>query len=234
MLELAAIDRAFGARRALHGVSLRVTTGEVVLLVGRNGAGKTTLLRVATGFLDPDRGAASIDGRSLVGDRAHAQAKLGYLPEQAPAPVDVRVDDWLAFRARLKRCDGDAVTRALAAVGMADHVRRRIGELSKGMRQRIGLADALLGEPPLIVLDEPTSGLDPIQVRELRDYLAAIATGRALLISSHAVADLAPLATRIAVLRRGELVADAAPHVLADDGALDDAVVRLLDDGATT
>jgi len=233
VLELRGIDKAFRERRALKGVSLDVAPGEAVLLVGRNGAGKTTLLRIATGFIDADAGDVRIDGVPIA-ERARAQAKLGYLPEHAPAPGELVVRDHLRLRARLKRVDDAAVDRAMAAAGVASEAARRIATLSKGYRQRVGLADALLGEPPLLVLDEPTSGLDPIQTKELREQLIAAANQRAVLVSSHAVADLEDLATRIAVLRDGELVAVGTKQELcrrAGVDRLDAAAVALMGDG---
>ncbi|MEO8701414.1 MAG: ATP-binding cassette domain-containing protein, partial [Kofleriaceae bacterium] len=161
MLAARGIDKAFGDRRALIDVTLAVAAGEAVLLVGRNGAGKTTLLRIATGFLDPDAGAVTIDGIAMASTRAKAQARLGYLPEHAPAPPDLIVRDHLRLRANQKRV-GDvaaAIARVAEAAAITGELDRRIGTLSKGYRQRVGLADALLGEPPLLVLDEPTSGM---------------------------------------------------------------------------
>jgi ABC-2 type transport system ATP-binding protein len=233
MLAVRGVARSFGARKALGGVTLEVTAGEAVLLVGRNGAGKTTLLRIATGFLDPDEGDVSIDGVAMARDRAAAQARFGYLPEHAPAPVDLIVRDHLRLRAQQKRiADVDhALEVATAAAAIGEVLNRRVGTLSKGFRQRVGLADALLGEPPLLVLDEPTSGMDPIQIRELREHLIAAAKDRAVLVSSHAVTDLEPLATRVAVLRAGELVAAGTPAELRErtkKKRLDDAVVALL------
>ena len=236
MLTLTRIDKRFGKRRALGGVSLAVASGEAVLLVGRNGAGKTTLLRIATGFLDPDRGAVEVDGIAMSRARGRAQAKLGYLPEHAPAPPDLAVRDHLRLRAHLKRLGRHAdraVDRAMELAGVASEAERRIGVLSRGFRQRVGLADALLGEPPLLVLDEPTSGMDPIQVRELRDHLITAAKQRAVLVSSHAVSDLEPLAMRVAVLRHGELVADDTATKLLEATAtssLEAAVLKLLGD----
>ncbi len=231
MLALRNISKSFGARRALADVSLEVKAGEAVLLVGRNGAGKTTLLRIATGFLDADAGSVAIDGISI-GDRARAQARLGYLPEHAPAPAELTVRDHLTTRARLKGVrDRDAVGKAMQAADITAEAERRIGALSKGFRQRVGLADALLGEPPLFVLDEPTSGMDPIQTKELRAHLIEAAKQRAVLVSSHAVADLEGLAARIAVLRDGELVAVDTPGELVQRTSttkLDEAVVKLL------
>jgi ABC-2 type transport system ATP-binding protein len=256
MLALRGIVRAFGSRRAVADVSLEVAAGEAVLLVGRNGAGKTTLLRIAAGFLDPDAGEVIIDGISVAADRARAQRRLGYLPEHAPAPGELTVREHLALRARLKGVgrSGDsaagaagpakrptraastaateaAIDRAVALAGLGDVQRQRIATLSKGFRQRVGLADALLGDPPLVILDEPTSGMDPIQVRQLRDHLRAAARDRAVLVSSHAVNDLEPLASRVAVLRDGALVALDTPAALcrhAGSDRLEAAVVALL------
>jgi gliding motility-associated transport system ATP-binding protein len=228
VLRLTGISRSFGARRALDEVTLEVAAGEAVLLVGRNGAGKTTLLRVATGFLDPDAGEVAIDGIAMAAARSRAQARVGYLPEHAPAPAELTVLGHLTSRARLKGCGRDAVDRAMTAAGVASEARRRIATLSKGFRQRVGLADALLGEPPLLVLDEPTSGLDPIQTAELRDHLIAAARQRAVLVSSHAVGDLEAVATRVAVLRDGKLIAADTPAALRGGGTLQAAIVRLL------
>lgn len=239
MLVMSGIEKAYGARRALAGVSLAVAAGEAVLLVGRNGAGKTTLLRIATGFLDADTGKVTIDGLRIDRERERvlAQAKLGYLPEQAPAPVELTVRDHLRLRARQKGLSATAaraaVDKSLAVAEIGSVAGVSIGTLSKGFRQRVGLADALLGDPPLLVLDEPTSGMDPIQTRQLCEYLTAAAKDRAVLVSSHAVADLEALAGRVVVLRNGIVVADAAPAELcAQTGAtkLEEAVVALLDE----
>jgi ABC-2 type transport system ATP-binding protein len=231
VLELKSLAKSYGTRRALADISLTVSAGEAVLLVGRNGAGKTTLLRIATGYLDADAGSVTIDGIDIARERQRAQARLGYLPEHAPAPAELTVVAHLNSRARLKGVPLAGVAIAMAAAAVATEAERRIGTLSKGFRQRVGLADALLGEPPLLVLDEPTSGMDPIQTKELRDHLIAAATRRAVLVSSHAVADLEGLAARIAVLRDGVLVANAAPAALlaqTKTARLEDAVVKLL------
>ena len=214
MLAIREVEKSYGSWKALAGVSLVVAAGEAVLLVGRNGAGKTTLLRIATGFLDPDAGAVTIDGIGMATDRARAQAKLGYLPEQAPAPHELTVTDHLRLRARLKGLREDAVARAIAQADIADVAKRPIGVLSKGYRQRVGLADALLGEPPLLILDEPTSGMDPVQTKALCEHLVAAAKARAVLVSSHAVADLEPLAQRVVVIHKGRVVADGTPDEL--------------------
>ncbi len=236
LLELRAVDRAFGARAAVAGVSLTVAAGEAVLLVGRNGAGKTTLLRVATGYLDADAGDVRIGGVDLRVDRARAQAGVGYLPEHAPAPPELTVTEALRARAQLKRVARAAVAaevaRVIAAADLASVATQRVATLSKGFRQRVGLADALLGAPRLLVLDEPTSGMDPIQVRDLRERLQrVIGEDRAVIVSSHAVADLEALATRVVVLRAGRVVADGPVAALRGAGTLEAAVVALLGEG---
>src|SRR5512139_2385052 len=152
MLALRGIDKAYGSWRALAGVSLEVAAGEAVLLVGRNGAGKTTLLRIAAGFLDPDAGEVSVDGIAMARERARAQAQLGYLPEHAPAPGELTVREHLYLRARQKRVAAGGLDRAIELAGLGDTTRQRIATLSKGFRQRVGLADALLGDPPLLIL----------------------------------------------------------------------------------
>jgi len=232
VLRLDAVSKAYGARRALAGVTLEVAAGEAVLLVGRNGAGKSTLLRIATGYVDADAGSVSIGGVDIA-RRREAQAQLGYLPEHAPAPGELGVRDHLILRARQKRLrlPVAAVERAMEAAGVASEANRRIATLSKGYRQRVGLADALLGEPKLLVLDEPTSGLDPIQTRELRAQLGDAARERAVLVASHAVADLEGIAARVAVLRDGELVAIGTKAELCERAGattIDDAVVKLM------
>lgn len=235
MLAVRGASRAFGARRAVAGVSFEVAAGEAVLLVGRNGAGKTTLLRLVTGFLDADDGDIVVGGVDMRRDRAKAQRLLGYLPEHAPAPAELTVREHLALRARQKRVDAAGLAKAIELAALGDVVAQRIATLSKGFRQRVGLADALLGDPPLLVLDEPTSGMDPIQVKQLRGHLAAAAGDRALLVSSHAVTDLEPLATRVAVLAAGALIAIDTPAALcARTGAprLEAAVVALLGEPA--
>ena len=245
MLELRGIRKAYGKRRALDDVTLTVAAGEAVLLVGRNGAGKTTLLRIATGFLDADAGTIQVDGIDLAKRRAAAQAKLGYLPEHAPAPAELTVRAHLTTRAHLKGVGrkgaagdavADAVEKAMAAAVVTSEADRRIGTLSKGYRQRVGLADALLGEPSLLILDEPTSGMDPIQTKELREHLIGAAKERAVLVSSHAVADLEAMAARVAVLRDGTLVALGTPREVmevAGASSLDAAVVKLLEGGSS-
>ncbi len=213
LIDVHDVARRFGRRVALERASLRVRAGELIGLVGPNGAGKSTLLRILAGFLDPDRGRVTVTGR------------VGYLAEGSPLPPEMRVVEYLAFRASLKRIElGDVIERA----GLEGAERRLCGQLSKGYRQRVGLADALLGAPPVLLLDEPASGLDPLQTRELRTTLASLAPGRAIVMSTHSLGELEELATRVVVIAGGKVVADDAPDkVRGSHSSLEDAIVEL-------
>jgi ABC-2 type transport system ATP-binding protein len=212
------VEKRFGAVRALDRVSFEVARGEVVGLVGPNGAGKTTALRVLSGFLRPDGGAVWVDGIDAVAQRRAAAARIGYLPEGPPLYPELRVEEHLRFRARLKgvpRGELSArVDEVLERVSATDRRRVLIGRLSRGYRQRVGLADALLGRPAVLLLDEPTSGLDPAQVRDLRKLLVDLAGDRAVVLSSHALAELEAVAARLVVLSRGRVAGDGQPDQL--------------------
>jgi ABC-2 type transport system ATP-binding protein len=232
------IQRSFGRVRAVRGISFAVDAGEVVGLVGPNGAGKTTTLRILTGFLDPDAGSAEIAGHDVVRDRDAARAALGYMAESVPLYPEMRVRDYLAFRARIKRVPRRRlrarVDAALEHARVADHARVVIGTLSRGYRQRVGLADALVADPPVLILDEPTAGLDPMQVRELRALVAELSRERAVLFSSHVLAEVESMASRLVVVARGRVVASGRPAEVREragvgDGAtLEDAFVALV------
>ena len=197
MLCLEQVEKSFGPARALAGVSFEVARGEVVGLVGPNGAGKTTALRILSGFLRPDAGRVRVDGIDAVADRRAAAARIGYLAEGPPLYPDMRVEEFLRFRARLKGVPRDRlssrVDEVLEAVAAGDRRRTLIARLSRGYRQRVGLADAILSAPGALLLDEPTSGLDPVQVRELRRLLGEVGRERAVLLSSHALAQCTEL-----------------------------------------
>jgi ABC-2 type transport system ATP-binding protein len=232
-LQFQGVRKRFGAREALAGLDLDVPSGALFGLVGPNGAGKTTALRIIVGYLDPDRGRVTVGGVDVVRDRRRAQARLGYLPESAPLPPDASVREYLIWRARVKGVARGAARaaadRAMEATQVTDVAARVIATLSKGYRQRVGLADALVAEPPVLVLDEPQSGLDPVQVRELRAVLATLSGTRTVLVASHNVGELEALAARIVLVAGGRVIADDTPAALRGDAAtLEDAVVARL------
>ena len=210
MIEVSALVKRYGTTTALDGVSFTVARGQVVGFLGPNGAGKTTTLRIIAGFLAADGGKAIVDGIDVAADPLAAQRRLGYLAEGAPAYDDMRVEDYLRYRARLKGAASGRVAAALDAARALDVARRRIGQLSKGYRQRVGLADALVADPPILVLDEPTAGLDPNQIREVRDLVRELARERTVLLSTHILSEVEALAARVVVLRAGRVVAEGA------------------------
>jgi ABC-2 type transport system ATP-binding protein len=209
------IDRlvkSFGSVRALAGVSFTVDKHETVGFLGPNGAGKTTTLRILCGYLAADGGKVTVDGIDVAERPLDAQRRIGYLPENAPAYGDMRVGDYLAFRARLKRCGRKAVDGAAERARVADVRGRRIGELSKGYRQRVGLADALLGDPPVLVLDEPSAGLDPQQIRDLRELIKELGRERTVILSSHILPEVEASCDRVVILHEGRVAAECRPR----------------------
>jgi ABC-2 type transport system ATP-binding protein len=238
MIRLASVTKRFGRFTALVGVSFEVAAGEVVGFLGPNGAGKTTALRIIAGYLDADGGRVEVAGHDLAVERRLAQARLGYLPEAVPLHGDMRLVEYLRFRARLKGLARRAIAGRVDAVceqlRLGERRRQLIGTLSRGFRQRVGLADALLAEPAVLLLDEPTTGLDPMQARELRGLLGELGRERAVLLSSHALGEVEASCGRVIVLARGRVVADAAPAALpaaaglAAGAGLEEAFVRLV------
>jgi ABC-2 type transport system ATP-binding protein len=210
MIQVEGLRKRFGRVTALDGVSFTVGTGELVGFLGPNGAGKTTTLRIVAGYLAADAGRVLVDGIDVARAPIAAQRRLGYLPEGAPSYDDMRVEDYLRYRARLKGAGRARVAAALATAHVLDVARRRIGQLSKGYRQRVGLADALVADPPTLVLDEPTAGLDPNQIREVRDLVRELARERTVLLSTHILSEVEALAARVVILVAGRVVADGA------------------------
>ena len=232
MIHATGIVVSFGKRRAVDGVDLSIDGGERVGLLGANGAGKTTLLRVIAGYRTPDAGALEIDGIDGVSDPVAIGSRVGYLPEGAPAYSEMRALDYLTFRARLKgvarRAARDAAADVLDRVDLGDRGRSRIATLSAGMRKRLGLAEALLGDPPLLILDEPTTGLDPAQLRRLIDLVGELATERALLLSSHRLESVEKLCDRLVVMSRGSVRFDGTgAELVRDHSDLESAFLQL-------
>jgi ABC-2 type transport system ATP-binding protein len=210
MIEVEALSKSYGSIRALDDVSFRVAAGEIVGLLGPNGSGKTTLLRILTGFFPADAGGATVAGIRLADDPFEVRRRVGYLPEHAPLYPDVTVRQFLRFAADVKLGDATLRNERVAAVldecGLAHVARRRIGTLSKGYRQRVGIAQALIGRPQVLVLDEPTAGLDPAQVLEVRELIAALGGRTTVVLSSHVLADVSSVCDRVLMLHLGRLV----------------------------
>ena len=225
MIEVRDIAKSFGRVRAVRGVSFDVGRGEVAGLLGANGAGKTTTLRMITGFLPPDAGVIRIVGLDMAQQSVEARRRIGYLPESAPAYSEMLARDYLTYRARLFGLDRRAVRARVGHVmdrcGLGPVARRRIGHLSKGFRQRVGLASALLHDPEVLVLDEPTNGLDPAQIRAARELIKELAQDRTVLISSHILPEIELMCDRVIIMAAGQVRADGrVSELLAGSGDL--------------
>ena len=212
MIEATGITRRYGRFTAVRDLDLEVPSGVVCGLLGPNGAGKTTTIRMITGMLPPDAGQLRVIGRSMPAERREALARIGYLPESAPSNPEMRVVEYLRFRARLlglsRRARESSVAESLAACDLLGVERRLVGQLSKGFRQRVGLAAALLGDPKLLVLDEPTVGLDPRQLRDFRSLVRRLADRRTVLLSSHIMQEIEAVADRVVLMHQGRKLAD--------------------------
>ena len=214
MIEVQNLTKRYGQHVALDGVSFSVGRGEVVGFLGPNGAGKSTTMRILTTFIAATSGTVRVGGDCVFEQPMRVRKRLGYMPENNPLPLDLRVADYLKFRAQLKRlANGDSAKRIAGVMeqcGVADVAGRFIGQLSRGYRQRVGMADALLGKPELIVLDEPTAGLDPNQVRSVRKLVRDLAGGHTVLISSHILSEIEMTCDRVVILHEGRLLASGA------------------------
>jgi ABC-2 type transport system ATP-binding protein len=201
-----------GARLAVDDLSFEVDKGEVVGFLGPNGAGKSTTLRILAGFLGMTSGKVSVAGHDIREESFEARQKIGYMPEAVPLYPEMRVAEYLAFRAELKRVPrndrASFVDDAMAKANVEDVANVLIGSLSKGYRQRVGLADALVARPPLLVLDEPTAGLDPNQIREVRDVIRELGKEHTVLLSTHILSEVEASCSRVVVIAKGKLVAE--------------------------
>jgi ABC-2 type transport system ATP-binding protein len=203
------LSKHYGTRLAVDDVSFTVETGEVIGLLGPNGSGKTTLLRLLTGYLHPSSGTAHIAGFDVVEAGLAARRYVGYVPEDVPLYSHMRVDEFLAFMGRLKGLSGRPLRDSTASVCQRLHLSdvrsTAIGKLSRGYRQRVAIAQALLNNPPLLLLDEPTNGLDPRQIIEMRELIRALAATHTILMTSHILSEIEKIAHRVAILLEGRL-----------------------------
>ncbi len=210
VIEVQALSKRYGSQLAVNDVSFRVEQGEIVGFLGPNGAGKTTTLRMLTGYLAPTAGKIQIDGIDAVQNSILARTRLGYMPEGVPLYREMRVHEYLRHRAALKQVSKvrDAVDRALGLAGVTEVKNRIIGQLSKGYRQRVGLAEALIADPRLLILDEPTSGLDPNQVRQFRELVRGFGGSKTIFVSTHVLSEVQAVCDRVIIIREGAKVAD--------------------------
>lgn len=230
MIQVTELKKSYGAVEALKGVSFSIAAGEIIGLLGPNGAGKTTIIKALTGYLQPDSGVIIVDGLNVLTQTQAVQERIGYLPENAPLYPELSVQAYLLMMAGLRQIPDVEVparlSAAIHATGLADHLTRPIGQLSKGYRQRVGLAQAILHRPRLLILDEPTVGLDPTQIVEIRHLIRRLAQHSTILFSTHILPEVEALCDRVIILMRGEIKVDAR---LADLAGTNDAILALDD-----
>ena len=231
-IEIERLTKRFGAFTAVDDISFHVRAGEVLGFLGPNGAGKSTTMRMLAGFVTPTAGTARIMGEDVVDSPVAAKRHLGFLPEGAPTYPEMTVQGFLAFTARARGYRGseaaDRVHDAMRMTSLEEVRLQPIETLSKGFKRRVGLAQSLLHDPPVLVLDEPTDGLDPNQKHEVRQLIARMAPSKAILISTHILEEVGAVCTRAIVIARGRVVADATPAELASRGPDLDTVFREL------
>lgn len=209
MIEVSHVSRTFGTFRAVSDVSFSIPTGQIVGLLGPNGAGKTTTMRMITGFLKPTEGSIKIDGTDIAAQPVESKRKIGYMPESAPLYGDMIVADYLTYIADVEGKDAETKIPLLCKeCGLEEVMHKNISDLSRGYRQRVGLAHALMNDPEILILDEPTSGLDPNQIEEVRALIKEIGKTRTVIISTHILSEVEMLCSRVIIISGGKLVAD--------------------------
>ncbi|MDX9991018.1 MAG: ABC transporter ATP-binding protein [Anaerolineales bacterium] len=216
MIEVSNLTKDYGARRAIDGLNFEARQGEITGFLGPNGAGKTTTMRILTGYMPPSDGTATIAGYDVVAESLEVRKRVGYLPETVPLYTEMTVFDYLKFMADLRHLPNgeEVVEETLEMVGLLDRADGFIGNLSKGMRQRIGLAQALLHRPEVLILDEPTIGLDPAQIIEVRNLIREIGRERTVLLSTHILSEAQQICDRILIINKGKIVAEDTPENL--------------------
>ena len=236
-IEVRNISKRYGDALAVDDVSFSIAPGEVVGFLGPNGAGKTTTMRMLTGFLPPTDGSAAISGHDVFAEPLAARRAVGYLPETPPLYPEMRVESYLRYVATIKDVPRarrrDAVDRAIERCALSEVAKKVIGNLSKGFRQRVGLAQAIVHEPPVLVLDEPTVGLDPIQIREIRSLMAGLAAPgdggqrQTVILSTHILNEVEAICQRVILINRGHVVLDEPLERLTSGGqSLEDVFAR--------
>ncbi len=218
MIETKNLTKQFVGRTAVDNVSLSLERGEIVGFLGPNGAGKTTTLRMLTGYLPATSGSVKVAGYDIFSDSLKARREIGYMPESVPLYDDMRVREYLTFRAKLKGLWGKGVTsnvnRVTELCSLEEVRSKLIGSLSKGFRQRVGLADALVHQPALLILDEPTNGLDPNQTRQVRTIIGSLGSQHTILLSTHLLSEVEMICGRVIIIDKGKVKADDKPEQL--------------------
>ncbi len=235
MIEARNLSKYYGSFVAIEDISFRIPTGQVVAFLGPNGAGKSTTMKILSGYLAPSAGTAYIAGLDIQRDRLDASRRMGYLPENGPLYLDMTPKELLEFFGAARNLENgelaDRIEWATERCALREVLEKPIGKLSKGYRQRVGLAQALLHDPDVLIMDEPTAGLDPNQIREFRRSIRDLASTKTVLISTHILREVEVTADRVLLIHSGRLVFDGAPAELARDGSLEEPFYQLTNFG---
>lgn len=216
-IEVKAISKMYGAQKALNNVSFSVNKGEVVGFLGPNGAGKSTLMKILTTYLSADGGTALVNGNDVTLQQKAVQQSIGYLPEHNPLYLDLYVKEYLAFNADVYKVAKNRIDEVIQLTGLTPEANKKIGQLSKGYRQRVGLATALLHDPEVLILDEPTTGLDPNQLVEIRELIKNIGKDKTIFLSTHIMQEVEAICDRVIIINKGEIVTDKKINSLSGD-----------------
>jgi len=209
-IQVSNLTKIYGAQRAVDGISFKAEKGEIVGFLGPNGAGKSTTMKIITGYLSPDGGTATVCGIDVKAAPLETKKKIGYLPESNPLYYDMYVREYLAFIAGVHKIQEPArkIESVIETVGLTPESKKKIGQLSKGYKQRVGLAAALLHDPEVLILDEPTTGLDPNQIIEIREVIKRLGKEKTIVFSSHILQEVEAICDRVVIINKGKLVAD--------------------------
>ncbi|HRZ32903.1 MAG TPA: gliding motility-associated ABC transporter ATP-binding subunit GldA [Flavobacterium sp.] len=207
-IEVKNISKIYGDQKALDNISFSVKNGEIVGFLGPNGAGKSTLMKILTTYITADEGSASVNGLDVISSKKEVQRIVGYLPEHNPLYLDLYVREYLAFNADVYKIDKSRIQEVIELTGLTPESTKKIGQLSKGYRQRVGLATALLHNPEVLILDEPTTGLDPNQLVEIRELIKNIGKDKTVFLSTHIMQEVEAICDRVIIINHGKIVTD--------------------------
>lgn len=217
-IEVNSISKSYGAQKALNEISFKIEKGEIVGFLGPNGAGKSTLMKILTTYLLADSGSALVNGHDVMTNAKAVQLSIGYLPEHNPLYLDLYVHEYLAFNGDVYKVAKSRIEEVIQLTGLSAESHKKIGQLSKGYRQRVGLANALLHNPDVLILDEPTTGLDPNQLMEIRNVIKNVGKDKTVFLSTHIMQEVEAICDRVIIIDKGQIVADKKlDHLVSED-----------------
>jgi ABC-2 type transport system ATP-binding protein len=216
-IEVENISKVYGEQKALNNISFSINTGEIVGFLGPNGAGKSTLMKILTTYIDATQGTAKVSGFDIEGNKQDVQKSVGYLPEHNPLYLEMYVKEYLTFNASIYKTPKTRINDVIELTGLTPEAHKKINQLSKGYRQRVGLANALLHDPSVLILDEPTTGLDPNQLVDIRHLIKNIGKAKTVFLSTHIMQEVEAICDRVIIINKGEIVADKKLKDLRDE-----------------